>query len=117
MKQINIVQAYKNLETLKDIKDYHSKEQWALYCLRKNLRPHVEFYEERANEILNKYYEFADENGLIEGKPYQDYMKEINELNDLDVEVDFEKTALPFVDGISFDVAESLEDFIDFTFN
>ena len=31
MKQIDIVNGYKNMETLLDIKDYHAKEQWALY--------------------------------------------------------------------------------------
>ena len=114
MKQLQIIQAYKDLELLSDIKDFHSKEQWALYVLRKELRSSIEFYEERTKAIMEKYREFVDENGVISGQPYQDYIHEIEELNNLDVETKFEKITLPFVDGISFKLAESLEDFIEF---
>ena len=114
MKQINIIQAYNNLEGLLDIKYYHSKEQWALYNLRKELRSSVEFYEEQTEKIKNKYLEFADEKGILSGTHYQDYLRETEELNNLEIEPTFEKITLPFVDGITFKTAESLEEFIEF---
>ena len=114
MKQLKIIQAYKDLELLSDIKDYHSQEQWALYVLRKELRSSVEFYKERTEAIMEKYREFANDDGVIKGQPYQDYLKDINDLNNLDIEIEFNKIVLPFVDGISFKLAESLEDFVEF---
>ena len=115
MKQINIVNAYKNLEQLSTIENYHNKEQWALYKLRKELRSFVDFYEERSKAIIDKYREFADENGTISGQHYQDYIKDFEELNNLETEINIEKIKLPFVDGITFLIAEQLEDFIEFT--
>lgn len=115
MKQINIINAYKNLEQLSMIKDYHNKEQWALYKLRKELRSYNEFYQERNQTIIDKYRQYANEEGVISGQPYQDYLKDVEELNNLDVDIKIEKISLPFVDGITFVIAEQLEDFIEFT--
>lgn len=115
MKQFKIVQAYKSLETLSDVKEYGMKEQWNLYSLRKRLRPHYEFYEEKVSEITDKYRKFANENGLIQGENYQNFQKEIEELNNLDIEEDFSPITLQFVEGISFMTAELLEGFVQFT--
>ena len=114
MKQINIVKAYKNLEQLSNIKDYHNKEQWALYKLRKELRSFVDFYEERINALTDKYKEYADEKGILYGQYYLDYIKEKEELDNLGVEQEIPKIELPIVDGITFLTIESLEDFITF---
>lgn len=114
MKQVDIIKAYKDLEKLSDVQDFHSKEQWALYSLRKKMREHVDFYEERQKALIEKYREFADDNGIITGEKYVDYTKELSDLNDLEIDEEIEKISLPFVDGISFKTAESLENFIDF---
>ncbi len=114
MKQINIINAYKALESLSTIKDYHAKEQWALYSLRKELRSFIDFYEERIKALANKYSEFADEKGMLYDQHYLDYSKEKEELDSLEVEQEISKIELPIVDGITFLTIESLEDFVTF---
>ena len=114
MKQINIINAYNALESLSDIKDFHAKEQWALYSLRKELRSFVDFYKERMNVLTNKYKEFADDQGVITGQPYIDYMNEKDELDNMEIEQEINKIQLPIVDGITFLTIESLDDFITF---
>ena len=114
MKQINIINAYKALESLSTIKDYHAKEQWALYSLRKELRSFIDFYEERIKALANKYSEFADEKGMLYDQHYTDYINEKTELDNLEIEQTINKIKLPIVDGITFLTIESLEGFIDF---
>ena len=114
MKQYEIISVYNATEELADNKNLTSKEQWALYNLRKDLRSHVEFQKEREQVITGKYAKFADENGKIYGENYQNYLKELEELNDMDIEWDKEKIKLPLVDGINFKTIEALEDFIEF---
>jgi hypothetical protein len=114
MKQIDIVNAYTALETLSNIKDYHAKEQWALYSLRKELRSFIDFYEERIRSLATKYAEFADEKGMLYGQRYTDYINEKTELDNLEIEQTINKIKLPIVDGITFLTIESLESFIDF---
>jgi hypothetical protein len=115
MKQIDIIKAYNDLETLSTIKDYHAKEQWALYSLRKELRSFIDFYKEQIDALGEKYKEFVDSEGILSGDPYLDYMKEKNELDNLEIEQEIHKISLPIVDGITFLTIESLEDFINFT--
>ena len=114
MKQINAVNAYNTLESLSTIKDYHAKEQWAIYSLRKELRSVVDFYNERIDVLGEKYKEFADKEGVLSGQYYLDYMKEKNELENLEVEEEINEIKLPIVDGITFLTIESLEGFVNF---
>lgn len=115
MKQIKLIQAYRDLEQLSDVKDFHSKEQWAIYSLRKQLRSHMDFYEERQKAIVDKYSPHTDSEGRLKGQEYLDYVKDIEDLNNLEVDYTSDKITLPFVDGISFKTAEALDDFIEFT--
>jgi hypothetical protein len=115
MKQFDIIKAYKTLETLADNKNFNGKEQWDLYNLRKELRSHAEFQEEREKALYDKYISFADDKGQISGKPYADYLKDLEELNSMEIELDIDKLSIRFVDGMSFKDAEPLEDFIEFT--
>lgn len=114
MKYFDIVVAYKKLEELSNVKDFHAKEQWAIYKLRQKLKPFIEFFDERSNAITDKYRGFADDNGIISGEPYENYTKEMQELKDLETDTEIEKITLPFVDGITFIMAESLEKLIEF---
>ena len=115
MTHFDIVVAYKKIEDLSDIKDYHAKEQWAIYKLRQKLKPSVTFFEEQSKKISDKYREFADNEGIISGEPYKKYATEIEELRKTEADIDIEKITLPFVDGITFIIAEELENFIEFT--
>ena len=117
MKQVDIVKAYKDLEALSDIKDFHSEEQWALYSLRKELRSYVDFYEERMKAIADKYSEFADENGMITGQHYLDYTREKSDLDNMEIKEEIKKIELPIVDGITFLTMEALDNFIIFKVN
>lgn len=114
MKHYQIIDAYTKLEQLSTINDFHTEEHKKLFMLRKQLRPHVEFHNERIAALGEKYKPVADENGVLRGEEYKKYMEEINELNNSEVEEKFEKITLPVVEGITFLMMEELEDFIDF---
>ena len=113
MKQIDAINAYKELESLSNIKEFHAKEQWALYELRKELRSYVDFYEEQTKAIVQKYQEYIDENGIIKGQPYIDYMNDRKDLDEMEIK-DIKKIELPIVDGITFLTIESLDKFVNF---
>lgn len=114
MKQSKIINAYKDMEQLATISSLTDQEQWQLYKLRKILRPHHEFQQERENAILEKYKPYADENGNIKGDILNEYIQEMNDLNNMDVELeDFEKPSIPNR-NINFLLMEKLEDFINF---
>lgn len=113
MTQIDLINAYEQLEDLSKLKDFHAKEQWALYGLRKELRSYVDFYQERMKAIVEKYKPFADEQGIIKGQEYLDFIHEQEDLNKMEVE-HINAIELPIVDGITFLTMESLEGFVNF---
>ena len=116
MKQFEIINAYKTLEILADNEHLSKKDQWLLYKVRKLLRPHAEFQEEQENNIREKYIEFADERGNLPQDKSKEFIKDMQELNMLDKDIDeFEKIRIPIVDGINFKLMEPLEKFIEFT--
>lgn len=114
MKQYQIVNAYNATEKLSNVQEFSENDQWAIYTLRKALRPHVEFQSEREEAIKSKYVEFADETGCIHGEHFEQYLKDIKELGDLDIELSFIKPKLSVVKGVDFKTIEALEDFIEF---
>ena len=115
MKQLKIIQAYKEMEKLADNQNISDETQWEIFKLRKIMKPHVEFQQEREEAIKSKYIKQADESGKIYGDVLQKYAKELNDLNDMDVEIDsFVKPSVPHT-GLNFLTMEKLEDFMDFT--
>jgi hypothetical protein len=116
MKQNKIINAYNTMEQLANNQELTEHEQWALYNLRKKLRTHFEYQNEREAAIRAKYQQFANEEGMLNGVDANKYLTEMAELNDMEIELEeFEKPKLRFVKGISFETAEALEDFIEFT--
>jgi len=114
MKQHQITKAYKDSEQLADIKDFHAKEHKLIFDLRKKLYPHVEFQAEREEAIRAKYLPFVNKEGVLEGDKYQEYLTDVFDLNNMEVDETIEKIKLPLVDGITFKLMEDLEDFIEF---
>ena len=114
MKQFDIIQLYTKLDELASVKGFSNSNQWDIYKLRKELRKHVDFQQERENAIIEKYTPYADDKGMIYGEHYENYQKDINDLNNIDVDLKIEKIKLPLVDGINFKTIENLEDFIEF---
>lgn len=115
MTQSKLIKAYKAMESLALVDELTAKEQWEIYNVRKKIRPHYEFQIERENAIREKYAEYADGDGELVGDKAEEFINEINEL--LNMEVDMESDKKPqirFVKGINFITAESLEDFIEF---
>lgn len=114
MKQYKIIQAYNAVEKFSEL-PLTEKEQWEIYKLRKILRPHNDFQEEREEDIKKKYLEFADENGHLSEEKAQEYIQDLNEVGNLDIELqDFQKPVIRVVQGLTFKVIEELEDFIEF---
>lgn len=118
MKQYKIVRAHEATESLSKCENLNVDTLWAIYQLRKKLYPHVEFQLERDKALKEKYSEFADEEGMIRGKPYNDFLSEKEKLANLEVEdIDLsEKIKIKLQDGIGITVQmmEDLEDFIEF---
>lgn len=114
MKQEKINSAYIALEKLSDNDELNEMEQWKIYNVRKALRPHVEFYDERRNQIKDKYMELSD-NGQLSGKPAQDYMADVQRLDELDVEIkEIDVPKIRLVRGIKCTTIEAVEGFVEF---
>ena len=114
MKQSKIIQAYKATEELANITSFTTKDQWQIYTLRKALRPHVEFQQEREKALAEKYAKYADDKGVISGQRYIDYTKELAELGQMDVELDVNPIKLTLAEGVTFKTIEALEGFVEF---
>ena len=115
MKQLQIVNAYNKMESLADNKNLSKESQWALYKLRKDLKPHFDFQVEQEENLRDKYLPFADERQMLPPDKTQEYVKELDEIGNLEIDMGaFEKARIPLVDGISFKTMEDLEDFIEF---
>ena len=116
MKQYKIINAFKALETLSDNENLTDFDQWHIYKLRKLLRPHIEFQQEREAAIQEKYQQYADDKGMLKDEKAQEFMKELQTLTQLDVEMEeFKKPQIKIVKGITCKIIEPLEDFIEFT--
>ena len=115
MKLFKIINAFKALETLSENVELSKKEQWELYKLRKQLRSHIEFEQEREEAVKEKYRPNANENGELTSTDAVKYLEEIQDLVNMDVEVeDFTKPQIKFAKGISCKITDPLEDFIEF---
>ena len=115
MKQIEIINAFMNMEQLAENKEFSEMEQWKIYQARKALRSHVEFYNERRNAILAGYQDKANEDGKLIGDDAKQYLKECEELDNLEIDMsEYKKPSIRMVKGISFKIVEQLEDFIEF---
>lgn len=116
MKQFKIVNAYQTLEQLASNENLTEKEQWDIYKLRKALRPHIEFRDERVAAIQEKYRDDIDEQGNIHGEQAVKYLNEIQAVNNLDIELEeLSKPKVKFAKGMNCKITEPLEDFIEFT--
>ena len=116
MKQIQLVNAHKDLEKLSENENLSDINQWEIYKLRKMLRPHMDFQDERENAILEKYRVFADKEGNLDSKKSAEYIKEIQDLAQMEIEIEpFVKPKIKIVKGMTCKTMEPLEDFIEFT--
>lgn len=117
IKQKKIIEAYNATERLADIKTLPVKTMWELYDLRRKLTPHKEFQDDRECALREKYMPYADSDGVITGMAYIEFMREREELNDLEIDVsDIQRISLPLTDGLGLTVhdIEALEPFVDF---
>lgn len=114
MKQSKIIKAYKDMEELAGNTNLTDSEQWDLYQLRKILRPHYEFQQEREAVIREKYVKDVDENGNLRGEKAKAFMKDFEDLGNMEADVAEFKKPLIRNAGVNFKTMEALEDFIEF---
>ena len=114
MKQSKIITAYRMLEALADNEHLSKKEQWNLYKLRCDLKPHVEFQVEQEELVRKKYEEFADDKGIITGEKAESYVNEIKSISEIEVDLELKKPQIRMTDGITFKIIEPLEEFVEF---
>lgn len=114
MKQSKIIKAYKDMEELAGNTNLTDSEQWDLYQLRKILRPHYEFQQEREAVIRERYVKDVDENGNLRGEKAKAFMKDFEDLGNMEADVAEFKKPLIRNAGVNFKTMEALEDFIEF---
>lgn len=112
MKLKNIVNAYQGLIKLTE-NLLPALESFKLAKLINKVRPDVENYSEQKNKLLEKYGERVEETDRyhLEGKGLEDYKKEIEELENIDIVIDMPKIRLP---KNSLFCTKDLIDIIDF---
>ena len=114
MRLYDVVVAFNATDSLAGNNEISPAEQWAIYKFRKEAKTHCDFYAERESVIREKYLEYADETGKLQGEKMEEYVKEYNELNNLEVELNCKKEKLHIVNGIDFTVIEKLDKFFEF---
>ena len=115
MKLFKIINAFQTLEILSENEYLSEKELWEIYKLRKILKTHVEFEQEREGAIREKYLPLADAEGMLSPADAKAYTQEMQSVVNLDVEIeDYKKPEIKFVKGMNCKITEPLEDFIEF---
>ena len=117
MKQFQLINAYKATDKLSHNDKLSANTLWGIYNLRKQLFPHWEFQVEREKDLQQKYSQYADAEGNITGQSYKEYMEELASLLNLDKDISIEKIQIHLTDdlGITVEMMEALEDFVEFT--
>lgn len=121
MKQKDIIKAYKVLEGM-NTNTYPLKLAHDLYMLKKALDPHYQFQVEKEKEIYTKYSPVQTETGLDFGSKEKadafllEYNKLIEEMQDMEVDLDFVKPSIDLSMDIKLSMAdmEALEPFVEF---
>lgn len=115
MKQSTIIKAYSAAESIAENAKLNDINLWRLYKLRKALLPHHEFEMEREAAIRQKYVPLADDDGMISGETYKAFLKELNDLGDIEKEVEIERFKIPVAEGMTIAQMEALDPFVEFT--
>jgi len=115
MKQYEITEAYKAMDPLARVQGLTASEQWNLYLLRKELRKAAAFVVEREEMLQEKYKPYADSEGKLSGGKAEEYVKEINELRNVEVDTSgYPRPVIRMVDGIPFTSVEALDELVEF---
>ena len=120
MKQIKITNAYAVTDALANDPSLTLKGKWAFYSLRKALAPHYDFQVEENKRLTEKYkgtYDPSTNMINFESPEIRDeFVKEHNDLDNLEVDITFSKQKLSLTDvpKITISQIEALEDFIEF---
>lgn len=111
-----IAKALQATEELANNKSLPGAIHWKIFQLRKILHEHMDFYQERDTAIRDSYREFADENGTLTGEKADEFTREINDLNNMDKMIEFERFRIPSnkYEGITASIMEQLDELIDF---
>ena len=123
MKQLNIVRAYKAINSLEQQKLPLSVSH-KLWSLKRILQPHWEFQLEKENEVVSSFNPIPKVDGSlgfesdeVAAKCKAEFDRTVNEIADLDVDLgDFNKIVLHFDDKLDLSVADidALSEFVDF---
>lgn len=116
MKQKQIIEAYKTIQK-------YEKEQMPLnvsykfFKIKKLLSEQWEFQLEKEQEIFDRYKpEFKDNVfTFVDEEEKNKFAKEIKELSELEIDLDFDKIKIDFQDlKLSVDDVEALDPFVNF---
>lgn len=118
MKQSKVFNAYLATESLKKNLNFTNKEHWELYKLRKMLKPRYDFQAERETEVRNKYKDFITPDGYILPPNAEKFAKDLMDIQEIDIDIgNIEKIHLRIVEGVTAEIMESLEDFVEFEYS
>lgn len=118
MKQINIVNAYAVTDKLTQDHNLSIQAKWVLYNIRKDLLSSYEFYVTESRNLFSQYDITVNGNTISFKTPAMaaEYKSKQNDIDNLDVDINFKKQTLKLSDIPSITVSdiETLEDFIEF---
>lgn len=118
MKQITINAAYTATEELINQENLTINGKWILFKIRKELTPHMDFFKEEMNKLVEEFNPTFEDNLLKFETPQKrmEFEQRQRELENFEVEMNFSKETLKLSDvpGIKVPQMEKLEDFVEF---
>lgn len=115
VKQSEIIKAYNAASAISESAKLKDIDLWRLFNLRKTLLPHFEFQQEREDAIRQKYVPLADENGMLTGDAYKDFLGNMKEVGELEQEINIMRFKIPTAEGMTVPQMEALDPFVEFT--
>lgn len=113
MKLIKIVQAIDGLNKICNI-ELPAVESFKVVKLVGEIESHINNYNTQRNKLLKKYGDTEDDTTFsIRPEECEDFMKEINELGEIEIDLDFEKIKLPKDLAIKASDIVNMTDFIE----
>lgn len=118
MKQNQFVKAYLTVQSHENDK-LPLNVSYAFYKLKKNLQTQWDFQVEKEREIMEKYHPTTNEQGMYQfesDEARSNFGKELTDLAQLEVPMDFDKVHIDMNSEINFSVAEieALDEFVEF---
>ena len=103
MKQGKIIEAYRVIKNMAQ-ESFPLPVAYSLYKIRKAMEPQADFQIEREKSLIEEFNGHPGENGMInfgESEVAKKFLEKIKELEEMEVEFDFEPVHIPLTENIN----------------